>query len=48
MLALTEFSLQYVPAKGVKGQVLANFLIEHPNVKVETSITNFVALKPWK
>ncbi|XP_072073784.1 uncharacterized protein [Arachis hypogaea] len=26
MLALTEFDLQYVPAKAVKGQVIANFL----------------------
>ena len=32
MIALTKFSLQYVLAKAVKGQVLADFLIEHQNV----------------
>ncbi|XP_057723408.1 uncharacterized protein LOC130939312 [Arachis stenosperma] len=31
MLALTEFDLQYVPAKAVKGQVIANFLVDHSN-----------------
>ncbi|XP_020972584.1 uncharacterized protein LOC110269230 [Arachis ipaensis] len=31
MLALTEFDLQYVPAKAVKGQVIADFLVDHSN-----------------
>nr|XP_025628487.1 uncharacterized protein LOC112721656 [Arachis hypogaea] len=29
MLALTEFDLQYVPAKTVKGQVIADFLVDN-------------------
>ncbi|XP_072087852.1 uncharacterized protein [Arachis hypogaea] len=29
MLALMEFDLQYVPAKTVKGQVIANFLVDN-------------------
>ncbi|XP_072090593.1 uncharacterized protein [Arachis hypogaea] len=29
MLALTEFDLQYVPAKAVKGQVITDFLVEY-------------------
>ncbi|XP_072077837.1 uncharacterized protein [Arachis hypogaea] len=31
MLALTEFDLQYVLAKAVKGQVIANFLVDNSN-----------------
>ncbi|KAL1308714.1 hypothetical protein AAHE18_17G126100 [Arachis hypogaea] len=31
MLALTEFDLQYVPAKAVKGQVIADFLVDNLN-----------------
>ncbi|KAM1444486.1 hypothetical protein ACFX2I_040629 [Malus domestica] len=30
-LALSEFSLQYVPQKAIKGQALANFLAHHPS-----------------
>ncbi|KAB2604032.1 hypothetical protein D8674_042381 [Pyrus ussuriensis x Pyrus communis] len=30
-LALSEFSLQYVPQKAVKGQALADFLAQHPS-----------------
>ncbi|XP_050133243.1 uncharacterized protein LOC126609357 [Malus sylvestris] len=30
-MALSEFSLQYVPQKVVKGQVLADFLAQHPS-----------------
>ncbi|XP_020979186.1 uncharacterized protein LOC110271887 [Arachis ipaensis] len=31
MLALTEFNLQYVLAKAVKGQVIADFLVDNSN-----------------
>ncbi|XP_068307484.1 uncharacterized protein [Pyrus communis] len=31
IMALSEFSLQYVPQKAVKGQALANFLAQHPS-----------------
>ena len=30
ILALLEFHLEYVSQKAVKGQVLANFLADHP------------------
>ena len=46
MIALIEFSLQYVPAKVVKGRVLAYFLIEHPNIELQPVETKFVGLKP--
>ncbi|KAM2461449.1 hypothetical protein PS1_012424 [Malus domestica] len=29
ILALSEFSFQYVPQKAIKGQAIANFLAEH-------------------
>lgn len=31
-MALSEFSLQYVPQKVVKGQPLADFLAQHPSL----------------
>ncbi|XP_020972665.1 uncharacterized protein LOC110269284 [Arachis ipaensis] len=31
MLTLTEFDLQYVPAKAVKGQVITDFLVDNSN-----------------
>ena len=45
-VALSEFSLQYVPMKAVKGQVIADFLADHPCLDVEN--TNYVELKPWR
>ena len=48
IIAFTEFSLQYVPTKVVKGQVLTDFLTKHPNVELYPVETNFVGLKPWK
>ena len=48
MLALIEFSLQYVPAKAVKGQVLADFLVDDPCLDVESLEVKYVELKPWK
>lgn len=44
MLALSEFSLNYVPVKVVKGQVIANFLASHSCVKVEAPRQNLVSL----
>ena len=29
ILALSEFSFQYVPQRAIKGQVIADFLVEH-------------------
>ena len=35
-------------AKVVKGQVLANFLVDHPCVDIKENLVNFVDLKAWK
>ena len=52
IFALTKFSLHYVPAKAIKGQVLANFLVDHPCANIKQNPignpVNFVELKPWK
>ncbi|KAL1291506.1 hypothetical protein AAHE18_20G204700 [Arachis hypogaea] len=48
MLALTEFSLHFVPARAVKGQVLADFLVDHPCIDVDENLLSFVGLVPWK
>ncbi|CAL2277710.1 unnamed protein product [Prunus armeniaca] len=34
-LALTEFAFRYVPQKAVKGQVVADFLADHPGEEIE-------------
>ncbi|CAL2256869.1 unnamed protein product [Prunus armeniaca] len=34
-LALTEFAFKYVPQKAVKGQVVADFLANHPGEEIE-------------
>ncbi|XP_040369443.1 uncharacterized protein LOC121051299 [Rosa chinensis] len=34
VLALSEFSLQYVPQKAVKGQAIADFLAHHPPLEI--------------
>ncbi|KAI5327194.1 hypothetical protein L3X38_026590 [Prunus dulcis] len=34
-LALTEFTLRYVPQKAVKGQAVADFLTDHPGEEIE-------------
>lgn len=34
-LAFSEFALQYVPQKAVRGQALADFLASHPTINVE-------------
>ena len=44
-LALTEYSLTYVPLKAMKGQVVTDFLVDHSMV---TMPRNYVDLVPWK
>ena len=34
-LALLEFTLVYFPYKSVKGQALANFLVDHPSLEIK-------------
>ncbi|KAM2574489.1 hypothetical protein TB2_006429 [Malus domestica] len=38
ILALSEFSFQYVPQRAVKGQPIANFLAEHQESQDEINI----------
>ncbi|XP_050229171.1 uncharacterized protein LOC126678311 [Mercurialis annua] len=45
-IAMSEFTLVYVPQKAVKGQALADFLADHPNVPIK-EVTCF-DLIPWK
>jgi len=44
-LALTEYSLTYQSLKSVKGQIIADFIVDHSIV--EESL-NFVDVQPWK
>lgn len=44
-LALTEYSLTYMPLKAMKGQVVADFIIDHAMVETPQSS---IKLLPWK
>ena len=35
-LALLEFTLVYFPHKSIKGQALADFLVDHPSLEIGT------------
>ncbi|XP_015970564.1 uncharacterized protein LOC107494047 [Arachis duranensis] len=48
MLALTEFSLHFIPARAIKGQVLADFLVDHPCIDIDENLLSFVGFVPWK
>ena len=45
MLALIKFSLHFVPAKAIKGQALADFLVDHPGPEIQVDI---IETKSWK
>ncbi|XP_050222403.1 uncharacterized protein LOC126672496, partial [Mercurialis annua] len=45
-IAMSEFTLVYVPQKAVKGQALADFLADHPNIPIK-EVACF-ELIPWK
>jgi ribonuclease HI len=50
ILALSEFSFQYVPAKAVKGQAIADFLAHHPSLEDDVFKDleiGAIFLKPW-
>ena len=47
ILALSEFSLNYVPAKAVKGQAIADFLADHPCVEIEEPKQNLIGCQSW-
>lgn len=44
-LALTEYSLTYMPLKVMKGQVVTKFIIDHAIVETPQ---NYLELEPWK
>ncbi|XP_050914124.1 uncharacterized protein LOC127128795 [Lathyrus oleraceus] len=44
-LALTKYSLTYVPLKAMKGQVVADFLVDHSMVEMAQ---NYVDIVPWR
>jgi len=44
-LALTEYSLTYVPLKAMKGQEVADFLVDHLMVEMAQ---NYVDIVPWR
>ncbi|XP_057745163.1 uncharacterized protein LOC130963029 [Arachis stenosperma] len=48
MLALTKFSVHFIPARAVKGQVLADFLVDHPCIDIDENLLSFIGLVPWK
>ncbi|WJX95108.1 hypothetical protein P8452_76467 [Trifolium repens] len=44
-LALTEYSLTYKPLKAVKGQIVADFIVDHSALETPQ---NYVDSEPWK
>jgi hypothetical protein len=43
-LALSEFSLNYQPLKAIKGQIIADFIIDHSSVE---ATQGYVENQPW-
>lgn len=44
-LAFTEYSLTYFPLKAVKGQIVADFIIDHSVVQ---TMEAYAGTKPWR
>jgi hypothetical protein len=43
--SLVEYDLMYEPLRAVKGQVLADFIVDH---NIEDNDASMVAVSPWK
>jgi hypothetical protein len=46
--ALIEYDLSYEPLKSIRGQVLADFIIEHSIDQNSDESSNLVSIHPWK
>lgn len=44
-LALTDYSLTYMPLKEMKGQVVADFIADHTIVEISK---NYMEMEPWE
>ncbi|XP_050222363.1 uncharacterized protein LOC126672457 [Mercurialis annua] len=47
-IAMSEFTLVYVPQRAVKGQVLADFLADHPGITLKEETVTFFDIAVWK
>ncbi|XP_050211527.1 uncharacterized protein LOC126661708 [Mercurialis annua] len=47
-IAMSEFTLVYVPQRAVKGQVLADFLTDHPGITLKEETVTFFDIAVWK
>ena len=48
-IRINAFTLKYVPLKAMKGQVLADFLAQHPFIEVQNPLAEcqgYVQIKP--
>jgi hypothetical protein len=46
--ALIEYDLAYEPLKSIKGQVVADFIVEHNIDQNSDESYNFMSIHPWK
>ena len=44
---MLEFTLQYVPQKAIKGQVLADLLADHPTLEIPIDLCETKAWRVW-
>ena len=45
-IALTEYSLKYIPLKSMKGQVVVDFLANHSSEEINKIDENYIRFKP--
>jgi hypothetical protein len=45
---LIEYDLAYEPLKSIKGQVVADFIVEHSIDQNSDESCNLVSIRPWK
>ena len=50
VIKLNAYALTYVPLWEMKGQVLGNFITQHPCIPIDDVVemaNNYVSLQPW-